>query len=84
MQTLETRIQAYITRVSQLQTRLLSTLDTLDQVKNSQAQELIPVERENARLKAQLNRYLAVVKAAEAERDDLRDAVLRLIEKGML
>jgi hypothetical protein len=61
----------------------LSTLDTLDQVKNLQEQELVPVERENARLKAQLTRYVAVVKAAEAERDDLRDAVLRLIEKGV-
>jgi chromosome segregation ATPase len=82
IQTLESRIQAYTTRVSQLQTQLLSTLDALDQVKNLQEQELVPVERENARLKAQLNRYLAVVKAAEAERDDMQDAVLKLIEKG--
>ena len=40
------------------------------------------MEHENARLKAKLSRHFALVKAAEAERDDLRDAVLRLIEKG--
>ena len=51
-------------------------------MKSLQEQELAPVERENSRLKAQLNRYLAVVKAAEAERDDMQDAVLKLIEKG--
>jgi len=79
---LESRIQAYTTRVSQLQTRLLSTLDALDQVKSLQEQELVPVEHENALLKAQLHQYLAVVKAAEAERDDMRDAVLKLVEKG--
>jgi hypothetical protein len=84
IQILESRIQAYTTRVSQLQTRLLSTFDALDQVKGLQEQELVPVERENARLKAQLNRYLAVVKAAEVERDDMQDAVLKLIEKGEL
>ena len=82
IQSLESRIQAYTTRVSQLQTQLLSTLDALDRVKNLQEQELVSVERENARLKAQLDRYLAVVKAAEAERDDMQDAVLKLIEKG--
>ena len=47
-----------------------------------QEQELAQVERQNAFLKAQLNRYLAVVKAAEEERDDMQDAVLKLIEKG--
>jgi len=41
----------------------------------------VPVEHENAHLKAQLHRYLAVVKAAEAERDEMQDAVLKLIEK---
>jgi len=56
----------------------------MDQVKSLQEQELVQVERENALLKAQLNRYLAVVKAAEVERDDMQDAVLRLIEKGEL
>lgn len=51
-------------------------------MKSSQEQELVPVEHENARLKAQLHRYHAVVKAAEAERDDMQDAVLKLVEKG--
>lgn len=36
----------------------------------------------NKRLKNKLLRYSAIVKMAELERDDMRDAVLKLVEKG--
>lgn len=36
----------------------------------------------NRRLKDKLRRYSAIVKSAELERDDMRDAVLKLVEKG--
>ena len=36
----------------------------------------------NKRLKDELLRYSAVVKTAELERDDMRDAILKLVEKG--
>lgn len=36
----------------------------------------------NKRLKDKLLRYSSVVKTAELERDDMRDAVLKLVEKG--
>ena len=31
-----------------------------------------------------LKRYVGVVRSAEAERDDMRDAVMKLVEKGAL
>jgi len=42
----------------------------------------VPVEHEIARLNAQLQRHLAVFEAAEVDRDEMRDAVLKLVEKG--
>jgi len=33
-------------------------------------------------MKTQLQLYTDVVKSAESERDDMRDAVIKLIEKG--
>ncbi|KAF8958673.1 hypothetical protein BDZ97DRAFT_1761909 [Flammula alnicola] len=78
---LESRLQAYTGRLSLLQSRLLSTLDTLDVIQNSQAQELSSLLRTRNRLQEQLDSYIKVVRAAELERDDMRDAVMKLVEK---
>ncbi|KAF8160027.1 hypothetical protein B0H34DRAFT_705875 [Crassisporium funariophilum] len=78
---LETRLRAYIAKTSLLQNRLLSTLDTLDVIQNAHNEELDAVSRTKNRLKDKLDRYIDVVKVAELERDDLRDAVLKLVEK---
>ncbi|KAJ3507691.1 hypothetical protein NLJ89_g6165 [Agrocybe chaxingu] len=78
---LETRIQAYIARTSLLQTRLLSALDTLDAQQAVHAKELLALAQDRERLKAKVRRYAEVVTTAEEERDDMRDAVLKLIEK---
>ena len=67
-----------------LQSRLLSTLDTLDARHRSHEQELSAVEGDRNRLKVKLQQYSEFVKSAELERDDMRDAVIRLIEKGRL
>lgn len=75
-------MQAYIARTSILQSRLLSTLDTLDVIQSGQNNELDAMAQTNKRLKDKLLRYSAVVKMAELERDDMRDAVLKLVEKG--
>ena len=75
-------MQAYIARTSILQSRLLSTLDTLDVIQSGQNNELDTMTQTNKRLKDKLFRYSAVVKMAELERDDMRDAVLKLVEKG--
>ncbi len=81
---LESHVQAYIVRTSMLQSRLLSTLDELDARDRSHERELSAVEADRHRLKVKLQQYLEFVKSAELERDDMRDAVIRLIEKGRL
>ncbi|CAA7269855.1 unnamed protein product [Cyclocybe aegerita] len=78
---LESRVQAYIEPASLLQTRLLSTLDTLDSQQAGHARELAALARDRERLKAKIHRYAEVVRLAEEERDDMRDAVSKLIEK---
>ena len=75
-------MRAYIARTSILQSRLLSTLDTLDVIQSGQNNELDAMAQINKRIKDKLLRYSAVVKMAELERDDMRDAVLKLVEKG--
>lgn len=69
-------------RTSILQSRLLSTLDTLDVIQSSQNNELNAMAQTNRRIKDKLDRYSAIVKAVELERDDMRDAILKLVEKG--
>lgn len=75
-------MQAYIARTSISQSRLLSTLDALDVIQSGQNNELDAMAQTNNRLKDKLLRYSAVVKTAELEKDDMRDAVLKLVEKG--
>ena len=75
-------IQAYRARISHIQTRLLSTFDILHELRSSHARELSSETRAKERLSDKLDLYVDVVKAAEIERDDLKDAVLQLVEKG--
>jgi hypothetical protein len=69
-------------RTSHLQTQLLSALDTLDASRTSHAHELASEIRTRADISDKLARYVAVVRAVESERDDLKDAVTQLVEKG--
>ncbi|TFK39645.1 hypothetical protein BDQ12DRAFT_63224 [Crucibulum laeve] len=78
---LEAKIQAYNARTSHIQTRLLSTLDTLDLMQNTHAEELKSLAQEKRQLEVKLGQYVQIVKSAETERDDMRDAVLQLVEK---
>ena len=75
-------MRAYIARTSILQSRLLSTLDTLDVIQSGQNNELDAMAKTNKRLKDKLLHYSSIVKMAELEKDDMRDAVLKLVEKG--
>ena len=65
-----------------MQSRLLSTLDTLDVIQSGQNNELDAMAQTNRRLKDRLDQYSVIVKTAELEKDDMRDAVLKLIKKG--
>jgi hypothetical protein len=81
---LQHHIQGYVGRLSLLQSRLLATLDTLDVIQTHHAQELGNAIRNQTILREKLDEYIKVVRAAELERDDMRDAVLKLVEKGVL
>jgi hypothetical protein len=79
---LESQLQAHIARASLIQSRLLSTLDTLDALQTSHNLELASETQAKQRLSEKLDRYIDFVQAAEIEKDDLRDAVIQLVEKG--
>jgi len=79
---LENQVQAYISQTSHIQTRLLSTLDTLDAMQVLHNRELAAETHAKERLSDKLDRYIGFVQAAEVEKDDLRDAVVQLVEKG--
>lgn len=72
------------TRASHLHTRLLTTLDTLDQLQSSHASELNSLFDRNTLLEKRLAAQNLLLKEAIEERDDLRDAVERFIEKGIV
>lgn len=76
-------ILAHVARESNLQTRLLQTLDVLDEAQRTHASELKDLEQKYARLHQRFQRYVATISAFEAERDDLKESVLELVEKGM-
>lgn len=71
-----------VTNISNLEARLLSTLDALDAL---QASSLSEIEHGSQTI-LQLRRRLALLETTlqniENERDDLKDAVLRLVERG--
>jgi hypothetical protein len=79
---LECQVQAYISRTSHIHARLLSTLDTLDSLQASHNLELVSEANAKERLSGKLHRYIDFVREAEVEKDDLRDAVIQLVEKG--
>ncbi|RDX47136.1 hypothetical protein OH76DRAFT_1406299 [Lentinus brumalis] len=68
-------------RLSQMQTRLLATLDELDASRAAHQQELKTEKRAKEKLSEKLDRYLDEVKRAEADRDEMREVVSILVEK---
>ena len=69
-------------RTAQLQARVLATFDALDALQLAHATELAGERREQARLRDKLRGYDVALRAAEDERDSMREAVVQLIEKG--
>ncbi|KAA1475570.1 hypothetical protein DENSPDRAFT_910193 [Dentipellis sp. KUC8613] len=78
---LELQLRAHECRASQLQERLLVTLDTLDATQLAHTQELMAEQREKEKLAHTVHVYAQSLRSVEAERDDLRDAVAQLVEK---
>lgn len=64
------------------QTKMLETLDALDNRQTSHAHELQAAEQKIGILARKLEEYESVVREAEKVRDDYREVVLQLIDKG--
>ena len=79
---LESRVQAYFTRSSLLQTRLLSSLNAFDVAQNAYQRKIESLSQERDKFKLKSKQHLEALKLAQLDRDDMRDVVLRLIEKG--
>ncbi|TFK52119.1 hypothetical protein OE88DRAFT_1508222 [Heliocybe sulcata] len=78
---LELESRAFAARASHLRTRLLATLDTLDSQHLHHRHELSDFEHKLTSLRAKLSKAVARAREAEAERDDMREAVVELVEK---
>jgi hypothetical protein len=79
---LHQQLSAHTQRVSHLEYCLLATLDFLDSTRTSASNDLKHANERNVLLQRKLSELEAMNAAAEAEKDDLRDAVLLLVEKG--
>ncbi|KAJ8589011.1 hypothetical protein M405DRAFT_818773 [Rhizopogon salebrosus TDB-379] len=78
---LEVRIDAYVTRTSETQARLLKTIDVLNSLKARHVIDLTAKEREAESLYREVERWKTFAKVLEVERDDLRDVVEDLIQR---
>ena len=65
-----------------MQERLIATLDELDALRNTHYYELRSEKRAKEKLSEKLDRYLDEVKRAEAEKNEMREVVSILVEKG--
>lgn len=79
---LESQLQAYAAQTPLLRTRLSIALDTMDELQRTHAEELAAAHEDQERLAIRLDAYADHTKALEVERDDMRDVVLELIQKG--
>ncbi|KAF9038129.1 hypothetical protein BJ165DRAFT_423534 [Panaeolus papilionaceus] len=79
---LKLALQTQITRNSLIHSRLLATLDSLDLQQLTHHDEVMELKKARDLLKARLARYIGVVETTEAEKNDMRDAVLQLVQRG--
>ena len=71
-------------RTSHLHVRLLETLNTLDYIQSVHSEELDTLTCEKFGLEKKLHMLQLHLDQATDERDDMRDAVERLAEKGSI
>lgn len=79
---LDAQLQAYHAKALRAQTRLSETLDMIDEMERTHAEQLALNERREGKLKQKMRAYADVAKKAEEETEDMRQAVLKLIDKG--
>ncbi|KAF8579642.1 hypothetical protein K439DRAFT_1620410 [Ramaria rubella] len=78
---LQAQLHALDTHCFIFQTRLIDTLDALDQLQRNHTQELDQLHTHTQALRARYRAAKARAKAAETERDQWREDVARLVEK---
>lgn len=69
-------------KIAQLQARLIATLDELDAQRDAHLREIHAERNAKENLSRKLDSYLDEVTRAERERDDMRELVSILVEKG--
>lgn len=70
-------------KIAQLQARLIATLDELDTQRDAHLREINAERNAKEKLSRKLDGYLDEVMRAERERDDMRELVSILVEKGV-
>ena len=80
---LDVKLSAYHAKTLRAQTRLFETLDILDEMERTHAEQLALNERREGRLKQKMKTYAEVARKAGEEMEDMQQAVLKLIDKGM-
>ncbi|KAF9529522.1 hypothetical protein CPB83DRAFT_893338 [Crepidotus variabilis] len=66
---------------SVLQDKLLTSLDILDSERKQHREDVKAFELERRNMEARLDRATHFIQSLRSERDDMRDAVMRLVEK---
>ncbi|KAJ7149403.1 hypothetical protein C8R43DRAFT_502525 [Mycena crocata] len=78
---LQISLEAHVARALSTSSRLKLAWDALDELQAKHTLELSKEVSDKERLRTTLSRYLDVVRDAEIERDNLRDAVNELVER---
>ncbi|KAJ2911530.1 hypothetical protein MD484_g8885, partial [Candolleomyces efflorescens] len=78
---LDAKLSAYHAKTVRAQTRLFETLDVLDEMERTHAEQLALNERREGRLRQKMKTYAEVAKRSGEEMEDMQQAVLKLVEK---
>lgn len=83
MMRLREELETCAMKIAQLQARLIATLDELDTQRDAHLREINAERNAKEKLSRKLDGYLDEVTRAERERDDMRELVSILVEKGV-
>ncbi|KAI0690205.1 hypothetical protein BC835DRAFT_1365502 [Cytidiella melzeri] len=78
---LQLQLQAQVSRASYLQSRLTSTMDTMDTLRLRYGRELAAERETKEKLRMKIDRLVEYTAKVELQRDELRECVAALIEK---
>jgi regulator of replication initiation timing len=79
---LQWQLEAQTTKSSILQSRLTSALDLMDSLKLDHDRELLAERQAKDNAREKLHRFMEYASSIEHERDECRDALLTVVQKG--